>query len=126
MNSGDQIQVVPLEQGPALAIVDGEGSAHAVIWPGMGATLRSIHRIELAGGARTIALRHPSEAVYYVMAGSGKAVDLDADDTQPLRAGSMAHIDPGTTYVLAAAEEGMSVVGGPSPPDPALYEELGN
>lgn len=124
MGAGDEIQVVDLEQGPRLDIVDGNGDAHAVIWPGMGAQLRSIHRIDLAPRARTIPLRHPGEAVYYVMSGSGDALDADAGEAQPLRPGSMAHVDPETTYVFVAAEEGISLVGGPSPPDPALYERI--
>ncbi|MGH2869558.1 MAG: hypothetical protein ACRDNK_18585 [Solirubrobacteraceae bacterium] len=122
MEGDDQIQVVALEDGPPLAIVEGEGSAHAVIWPGIGAQLRSIHRIELAAGASTIKLRHPSEAVYYVIGGSGETVDVDAAEAEALRPGSMVHIDPGTMYVLSAGEHGLSLVGGPSPPDPALYE----
>lgn len=121
----DEIRIVGLEEGPDLGIVDGDGRAHAVIWPGMGALLRSIHRIELAAGARTITLRHPSEAVYYVIDGSGAAVDVDADEAQPLRSGSMAHIDARTKYAFTAGDHGISLVGGPSPPDPALYEGLG-
>jgi quercetin dioxygenase-like cupin family protein len=122
MGRVDEIQVVAMQDGPALAIVEGEGTAHAVIWPGIGAQLRSIHRIELARGASTIRLRHPSEAVYYVIEGSGETVDVDAAETKALRPGSMVHVDPGTTYVLSAGEQGLSLVGGPSPPDPALYE----
>jgi quercetin dioxygenase-like cupin family protein len=124
MSSADQIQILELDQGPALAIVEGTGRAHAVVWPGMGAHLRSIHRIELASAARTITMRHPSEAVYYVMEGSGETIDLDRNETQPVRRGSMVHVDPDTRYVLVAAEEGIVLVGGPSPPDPALYEAV--
>jgi quercetin dioxygenase-like cupin family protein len=122
MATSEEIQVVPLEQGPALDIVDGEGRAHAVIWPGMGAQLRSLHRIELAAGAKTRAMRHPSEAVYYVISGSGEALDVGEGGAQPMRPGSMAHVHAGTTYLFAAGPEGISLVGGPSPPDPALYE----
>jgi quercetin dioxygenase-like cupin family protein len=122
MATGEEIRVVELEQGPTLDIVEGEGHAHAVIWPGMGAELRSIHRIDLRPRARTIALRHPSEAVYYVMGGSGEALDVGHGEAQRLRPGSMAHVDAETTYRFVAGEEGMSLVGGPSPPDPALYE----
>ena len=124
MGASAEIQILPLDRGPALSIVDDGGSARAVIWPGMGAQLRSIHRIELGAGASTIEMRHPSEAVYYVMGGSGEAVDVNAGEKQSLRPGSMAHVDPGTTYVLTAGEGGMSIVGGPAPPDPALYRGL--
>ena len=125
MSSGEDIQVVALTDGPALDIVQGEGRAHAVIWPGMGARLRSIHMIELGPGAATIALRHPSEAVYYVIDGTGEVIDMGDGETQPLRPGSMAHIEVETTYRFGAGQAGLSLVGGPSPPDPALYEEVG-
>ena len=120
--AAEEIRIVALEQGPALDIVEGEGHAHAVIWPGMGARLRSIHRIELAAGAHTIAMRHPSEAVYYVIDGSGDVLDVGEDVSRPLRPGSMAHIDGGTAYRFVAGDGGLSLVGGPSPADPALYE----
>lgn len=123
--STEEIQVVALDQGPALEIVEGEGRAHAVIWPGMGARLRSIHRIELAAGSRTIPMRHPSEAVYYVMGGGGEILDISESTTEPLRTGAMAHIDPNTPYRFVAGDEGLSLVGGPSPPDPAIYEGVG-
>lgn len=121
----EEIQVVALDQGPALELVEGEGHAHAVIWPGTGARLRSIHRIELAAGSRTIPMRHPSDAVYYVMEGSGEVLDLDEGVSQSLRPGSMAHVDRGTNYRFGAGDAGLSLVGGPSPPDPALYEGVG-
>jgi quercetin dioxygenase-like cupin family protein len=125
MGTDEEIKVIALAEGPALEIIEGDGRAHAVIWPGMGAQLRSIHWIELAAGARTIATRHPFEAVYYVVDGTGEALDVDDGEAQPVRPGSMAHVDAGTTYVLAAGEEGMSLVGGPCPADPAVYEGLG-
>jgi quercetin dioxygenase-like cupin family protein len=120
-----EIQIVDLDQGPELAILEGAGRANAVIWPGMGAELRTIHRIELAAGARTIPLCHPSDAVYYVIEGAGRAIDVSTDAGQPLRPGSMAHVDAGTRYVFVASEDGLSLVGGPSPADPGLYEGLG-
>ena len=122
MPAPDQIQVLTLAEGPELAIVEGPGRAHAVVWPGMGAQLRSMHRIELSAGARTIELRHPGEAVYYVISGGGNAIDVDSDQRHSLRPGAMAHIDGDTGYVLSAGEEGLLLVGGPAPPDPRLYE----
>lgn len=124
MAAADQIQVIPTDSGPNLDIVEGGGSARAVIWPGMGARLRSIHVIELESGARTLPFRHPAEAVYYVTAGSGQALDADAQESQPLRSGAMVHVDGGTSYVLSAGPEGMSLVGGPAPADPAVYEHM--
>ncbi len=118
----EEIQVLALEEGPSLAIVEGNGDARAVVWPGMGARLRSIHRIVLGPGARTTEMRHPSEAVYYVVSGAGQVLDIGDGSMQPVGPGSMAHIDAETTYRFGAGSEGLSLVGGPSPPDPALYE----
>jgi hypothetical protein len=129
----DQIRILEAGKGPALPIVEGGGYANAVIWPGMGAQLRSIHMIRLEPGARTIELSHPFEAVYSVTDGSGEALDagaraggeaLDAGAGYPVRDGSMVHIDAGTPYTFRAGPEGMSLLGGPSPPDPALYQDL--
>jgi quercetin dioxygenase-like cupin family protein len=117
----EQIQILSAAEGPRLPIVQGSGHAHAVVWPGMGARLRSIHSVSLESGAHTIELSHSSEAVYYVAAGSGEAIDLGTGGREPLREGSMVHVDPGTRYVLGAGKEGMQVVGGPAPPDASLY-----
>jgi hypothetical protein len=37
----------------------------------------------------------------------------------------MAHVDAGTTYVFAAGDGGLSLVGGPAPADRRLYAEVG-
>ena len=65
------IQIFDGDAGPELPIVKGAGVARAVIWPGMQARARSLHRIQLDDGAATIDLGHPSDAVYYVIAGTG-------------------------------------------------------
>src|SRR3712207_3899634 len=116
-----EVAVVGVEGGPELDIVDGDGTARAVIWPGMGARLRSMHRISLGPGSRTHELRHPTDAVYYVIDGDGQARDGDAGTTEPLVTGSMVHVDRGTAYQLVAGAGGMEAVGGPAPADPALY-----
>jgi quercetin dioxygenase-like cupin family protein len=112
------------EACPALPLVDGEGVARAVIWPGMGAELRSMHRIRLAPGARTIPLRHPMEAVYYVMRGAGAVSDPDDPHPRPLIEGAMVHVEPGTAYVLQAGAQGIEILGGPCPADARLYAGL--
>jgi quercetin dioxygenase-like cupin family protein len=122
---GEVVVVPGAGDGPALGIVAGEGSARAVVWPGMGAQLRSMHRISLGPGARTIELRHPSDAVYYVIFGSGAAVDRTSGGRDALVEGSMVHVDAGTPYELAAAGDGMELVGGPCPADASLYEGTG-
>jgi quercetin dioxygenase-like cupin family protein len=120
-NEVAEVVVVDADAGPDLDLVEGRGHARAAVWPGMGAKLRSMSRISLASGSRTAELRHPSEAVYYVISGGGATVDCDAGTEQELVAGSMVHVEAGTAYRLAGGPEGIEVVGGPSPADPDLY-----
>jgi quercetin dioxygenase-like cupin family protein len=117
-----EVVVASAAEGPELAIVAGAGTARAVIWPRMGAELRSMHRISLGGGSRTAPLTHPSDAVYYVIAGGGEAFDRATGDAGALIEGSMVHVDAGTPYELVAGDDGMELVGGPCPADPSLYE----
>jgi mannose-6-phosphate isomerase-like protein (cupin superfamily) len=116
------VRVLDSESGPELELVATGGIARAIVWPGMGAKLRSLHRIELRSGGETVPQRHPNDAVYYVAAGSGEAFGAAGADRQALREGSMVHIDAATPYVLRAGGGGMVLLGGPAPPDPALYE----
>jgi quercetin dioxygenase-like cupin family protein len=113
--------VLDAAQGPELEIVEQGGRAQAIVWPGIGARLRSMHRISLEPGGRTVRMAHPSEAVYYVISGSGAVCDGDVAPTEMLVEGSMVHVEPGTRYALCASSEGMELVGGPAPADPALY-----
>ncbi|MGH2983871.1 MAG: cupin domain-containing protein [Solirubrobacterales bacterium] len=87
----------------------------------MGAELRSLHRIELKPGGETVELRHPAEAVYYVVRGGGEVADRSEGSQMQLIDGAMAHVEAGTPYVLRAGDAGMELVGGPAPADPALY-----
>jgi quercetin dioxygenase-like cupin family protein len=118
------IAILDGSSGPRLPIVQGGGEARAVVWPGTGARTRSLHHVWLSPGARTVPLSHPSEAVYYVVAGDGSVVDRSSGQTQPLRAGSMFHVDPETVYVAEGGDAGMELVGGPAPADTSLYEGL--
>ncbi|MCE3266757.1 MAG: hypothetical protein K0S15_1466 [Solirubrobacterales bacterium] len=118
------VQVLDVEGSPALPIVESGGSATAVIWPGMGAKLRSMHHISLHAGGSTVRMRHPSDAVYYVISGGGRADD-DGGTEHPLVEGSMVHVDAGTEYALRAGPGGLEAVGGPAPADRAMYEGLG-
>lgn len=123
----DLPQVRVLDSGPAcptLPMIDGAGSARAVVWPGVGAEARSMIRISLAPGARTIELRHPMEAVYYVLSGTGQAVDPATGAAQALVEGSMVHVEPDTAYRIVGGAQGMEVVGGPCPADPALFKSI--
>ena len=109
---------------PELKIVEGEGDARAVAWPGVGSKLRSMARIKLKAGAASVRLAHEMEAVYYIIAGNGVVEDPDIGDSQALIAGAMVHIEPGTAYRFVPDQDGMELIGGPCPPDPALYRDF--
>ena len=112
------------EKCPRLPLVSGEGEAFAVVWPGVGANMRSMHRITLRAGSATVRMQHPMEAVYYVITGSGTMRDLNAGTSDAVVEGSMIHIDPNTAYICAAGNDGMELIGGPCPADPELYRSL--
>ena len=112
------------ESSPTLPIIESGGRARAVVWPGVGAIHRSMHLIELGGGGRTKPLSHPADAVYHLCEGSATATDPDEGAAHELAVGAMLHIDAGTTYLIEAGAGGAMLVGGPCPPDPALYEHL--
>jgi quercetin dioxygenase-like cupin family protein len=116
-----RVQVLDSDAGAPLSIVASGGSAGAIVWPGMGAELRSLHRIELKPGGETVEMRHPSEAVYYVVRGGGQALDGSDGSSKPLGEGAMAHVEAGTPYRLQAGAAGVVLVGGPAPADPTLY-----
>lgn len=115
MKGAEGVQVLGPE-GPAIDLVDGEGSARALVWPEIGAALRSMHLISVGGGARTRRQRHPDEAVYYVLGGSGNVAGEELEE------GSMVHVGPGAAYVFEAGADGLELIGGPSPPDSTLYD----
>jgi mannose-6-phosphate isomerase-like protein (cupin superfamily) len=117
----DRVQVLDADIGPTLGIVEGPGDAVAIVWPGMGSRLRSLHRLSLREGARTVTLEHPGEAVYYVLAGEGEAIGAGKGGRLPISEGEMVHIGPDTPYAFAARGGGIELIGGPSPPDPAVY-----
>jgi hypothetical protein len=103
------------DEDVALDIVEGDGTARAIVWPGTGAADRAMHRIRLGPGASTVLLEHPGDAVYAVLGGQG-TVGEHAVET-----GSMVHVDGGTPYRFVADDAGLDLVGGPAPVDPALY-----
>ena len=110
---------------PHLQIVEGSGIARAVLWPGNGALYRTFQVIDLEAGDKTVALKHPSDAVYYVAEGTASVVDAVTGQAQPLIEGAMVHIDAGDGYRLVNAGAGVCrIIGGPCPPDPALYAHL--
>jgi len=107
--------------GRDLGIVRGTGSCTPLIWPGVGARHRSMHLLRLGPASSTIRMRHPSEAAYYVIDGRAQVEDHDEGTAQPLVTGSMFHVGAGTAYAITAVGEGVTILGGPCPPDPAMY-----
>jgi quercetin dioxygenase-like cupin family protein len=75
-----------------------------------------MHRLELDAGGRTAELRHPGEAVYFVADGAG-----DVGGTA-FKAHDMVYVPRRTPYRFEAGE-GLTVVGGPCPPDESLYDD---
>lgn len=124
MSTPEEIRILDGSAGPELPIVDGAGVARAIVWPGTGARARSLHRIWLEARAGTVELRHPSDAVYYVVEGDGAVADRTSGEAHDLRAGAMFHVDAGTAYAVRAGDGGMQLVGGPAPADDALYAHL--
>ncbi len=109
-----------------LPIVQGGGNSRVVIWPGDGAKYRSLQLVTLDPGSSTIKLRHPSDCVYYVISGSGSVEDTASGESFAIAEGSMIHIDRGDEYTIIASDEAMQLVGGPCPPDEALYAAMIN
>jgi uncharacterized RmlC-like cupin family protein len=109
---------------PTLPIVQGPGIARAVVWPGMGAQSRSMHRITLEPGGRTASLCHEGEAVYFVRAGEATVVDGDTPHPHVVAAGSMFFVEPNTPYAVLAGTNRVELIGGPSPPDTTLYRSI--
>jgi mannose-6-phosphate isomerase-like protein (cupin superfamily) len=106
---------------PEIPIVEGEGNAKLVLSRHNGASFRSFQLVSLAGGARTIELGHSSDCAYYVIEGEGAIIDATSLARFDLSEGHMVHIDAGDRYRIEAGTAGMKVIGGPCPPDEALY-----
>lgn len=128
----EHVLVLPLGEGPTLPLLAAGAAGHATaaIWPGIGASARSIVGFRLDPGSSTLEFRHPGEAVYFVRAGSGEVIGTSADDptdaparTVELSAGAVVHVAAGTPYRFRAAPAApaFDVIGGPCPPDPAWF-----
>jgi len=109
---------------PEIPLVEGVGNVKVLLWPGNGAEFRSFQVLELGKGAQTVPLCHGSDCVYYVMTGKGRIVDLSNEQNFELAEGAMVHIDSGDSYYLKAADGVLTILGGPCPPDEALYSCL--
>lgn len=122
MNHG-QVTVLHGREGEPVRLLRGAGDARIVVGPATGARHRSMCVVRLEPGSSTIDLRHPSEAVWYVAAGHGRAVPGDGASALVLEPGAMVHIGPQTGYAITAdAGEALELIGGPAPPDPTLAQ----
>jgi quercetin dioxygenase-like cupin family protein len=121
-----EVRVISDDAGSAsLPMVEAAGSARALVWPGTGAHMRSMNRITLRPGGRTVPLRHPMEAVYYVISGAAEVHDLETNQRHRVTAGGMFLVDPGTGYRIETQTDMTEIVGGPCPADPRLYDGAG-
>ncbi|ORW32739.1 hypothetical protein AWB91_09620 [Mycobacterium paraense] len=59
--------------------------------------------------------------MYALLEGEATIVDLARDERQEISTGAMIHLDPLTPYAFIAGEHGAVILGGPCPPDFALY-----
>lgn len=109
--------------GPELPFILGDGVFRPIVWPGANDWKRSLHYIELSPSSSTTPLSHPSEAVYYVVAGTG-IVSGGGGPERPIVEGSMVHVSPGTEYSFRT-DTGLTLVGGPCPADITLYTSIG-
>lgn len=120
----DRVRVVDSRDGPKVSIIDGEGWARAVIWPGNGALYRTFQIIHLGAGSATRSLEHPSDSVYYVLRGHGIVEDVKQETSEPILEGSMVHIDACDQYRIRAGEDGLELLGGPCPADERWYSAV--
>jgi quercetin dioxygenase-like cupin family protein len=103
--------------GPPLDLVEGSGTCREVIGVGSGNSFRSLYRFELPVGSATTRLKHPVEAVYYVVSGSVEVSSSTAEGNRALSMGGMLHVRPFGDYAMQAQEDAV-VIGGPCPVDP--------
>ena len=119
--SRGQVTVLHGHEGEPVRLLRGAGDARVIVGTRIGARHRSMCVVRLEPGSATIDLRHPSEAVWYVVAGHGRAVPGDGTLALALEPGAMVHVEPQTGYAITAdAGEALELIGGPAPPDPAL------
>lgn len=118
MTAPREVQVLRVDRD--YVPIPGCEELRAVVWPGMGAQHRSMHYLHLKPGETSHTWRHPGEAVYYVVLGTGWFEDHHTGERHDVRAGLIVHVDAGTPYAVTA-RKALTCVGGPCPPDLAVY-----
>lgn len=116
------IRVVELEKDSIdVDLVVGTGRSRAVSRPGFGASERSVFYIELDEGSSSKELKHPYEAVYYIVSGKGQVVDTDSGRIYDVKEGAVIYLTPNQGYKFI----GPAVfAGGSCPLDVDLYQRL--
>ena len=118
MKNKNSIQIFSKKKTNTIApIIEGNGVARAIIWPGVGASERSFFLIEIEKGSSTKILTHSSESVYFVKEGSGLVCETNVNTNSNLIIGSMIHVGVGTSYSFKAGDKGLVLIGGPCPFD---------
>ena len=110
--------VSPSMWGPDLKLVSNGGTCREIIGPRTGAALRSLYHFRFEPLSTTTALKHPDEAVYYVVSGAVDVVSRAAP-TSVVDEGGMFHVRPCTDYTISSPL-GAVVIGGPAPVDPGF------
>jgi len=108
--------ISPEMWGPELSLIHGVGTCREIVGPRIGATLRSLYHVDLGPLSSTISLKHPDEAVYYVIRGEIE-VSSSTTKSETVREGGMFHVGPFADYAMYTTT-GALIVGGPSPVDP--------
>ena len=115
-DAAGQVRIIgPESWGPGIDVIQGEGSWREIIGPRIGAKLRSMYAVTLSKGAATIFLKHPHEAVYYVIDGEVR-IESSTNASETIPEGGMIHIRAYTDYRLFA-EADANIIGGPAPVD---------
>ncbi|MFE7215669.1 cupin domain-containing protein [Streptomyces sp. NPDC057611] len=118
-----QLQVVRRDEwGKPVPIIRGTGECREIVGTRTGCALRSLYHVDLGQLSSTVTLKHPGEAVYYVLEGSAEFSSAAGGMTVP--AGGMVHVAPGNTYTISSVV-GARVLGGPAPVDIDFGADLG-
>ncbi len=99
--------------------------ARLIVWPGSGANVASMNRVELEPGEANVPHVHAeSEDTIFVVECRGSVRDFDHDLILPVEAGCVIHVPEGIKHAVSA-ETRMVTVGGPCPPDLAMLRATG-
>jgi|AntRauTorcE11898_2_1112593.scaffolds.fasta_scaffold21724_2 quercetin dioxygenase-like cupin family protein len=103
-----------------------EGTAKAIIWPGMGAKYGVMNYFVMKPGGENVPHKHDdSEDMFYIAQGQGVVADLDNNIEHPIEAGCFVYVEPGTMHAAKSyGPDDYISIGGPTPPDPEMFKEL--